>query len=147
MYIILKKFILCLFVSLVSLQAVCQPPRGFNPQKFEKELQQFIIQQAGLTPAESAKFFPLFDEMQKKQRKLFDEMRLMRFVNTDDDKASLQAIRKMDETDLEIKKLQQEYHAKFCKILPAGKVLKIIRADEKFHRRIFKRFVKSHDRR
>jgi len=85
--------------------------------------------------------------MQKKQRKLFDEMRFIRFVNTDDDKASLNAIKKMDALDLEMKKIQQQYHTKFCKILPAGKVLKIIQADEKFHRRTFKRFVKSHDKR
>ena len=140
----MRKFIIFLLISFVSLHAACQPPGGFNPQQFEKDLQQFIIQQAGLTPYESAKFFPLFEEMQKKQRKLFDEMRFIRFVNTDDDKASL---KKMDEVDLEMKKIQQQYHTKFCKILPAGKVLKIIQADEKFHRRTFKRFVKSHDKR
>ena len=143
----MRKFIIFLLISFVSLHAACQPPGGFNPQQFEKDLQQFIIQQAGLTPYESAKFFPLFEEMQKKQRKLFDEMRFIRFVNTDDDKASLNAIKKMDELDLEMKKIQQQYHTKFCKILPAGKVLKTIQADEKFHRRTFKRFVKSHDRR
>lgn len=90
----MRKFIIFLLISFVSLHAACQPPGGFNPQQFEKDLQQFIIQQAGLTPYESAKFFPLFEEMQKKQRKLFDEMRFIRFVNTDDDKASLNAIRK-----------------------------------------------------
>lgn len=143
----MKKFILLLLITFASLHAACQPPGGFNPQKFEKELQQFIIREAGLTPAESARFFPLFEEMQKKQRQLFDEMRFMRFVNTSDDKASLKAIRKMDDIDLQIKKLQQQYHVKFCKVLPAGKVLRIIQADEKFHRRIFKRFVKSHGKR
>lgn len=143
-YSILRKLILFLLISFVSLHAASQPPRKFNPRQFEKELQQYIIQQAGLTPAESARFFPLFDEMQRKQRKLFDEMRFARFVDTSDDKAALRAIRKMDEIDIEIKKLQQQYHIKFCKVIPAGKVFRVIQADDKFHRRVFKRFIKSH---
>lgn len=142
-----KKFvsILCflLFSMTFSVTMWGQHPRKFNPQQFEKELHQYIASEAGLTPGESAAFFPLFDEMQHKQRLLFDKIRIYMHTNTSDNKASLKAIQAMDNNDLEIKKLQKEYHLKFCKVLPAGKVLQILKADEKFHRRAFKKMVRE----
>lgn len=143
----MKKFvsILCLFLFSMtfSLSISGQRPRKFDPQQFEKQLHQYIATEAGLTPGEAAAFFPLFDEMQRKQRLLFDKMRVYMHTNTDDNRASLKAIQAMDNNDLEIKKLQKEYHQKFCKVLPAGKVLQILKADDKFHRKAFKRMVRE----
>jgi len=143
----MKKFvsILCLllFSMTFSLTISGQRPRKFDPQQFEKQLHQYIATEAGLTPGEAAAFFPLFDEMQRKQRLLFEKMRVYMHTNTDDNKASLKAIQAMDNNDLEIKKLQKEYHQKFCKVLPAGKVLQILKADDKFHRKAFKRMVRE----
>jgi Spy/CpxP family protein refolding chaperone len=142
-----KKFVSILFLLLFSMTFSVnmwgQRPRKFNPQQFEKELHQYITSEVGLTPREAAAFFPLFDEMQRKQRLLFDKMRIYMHTNTSDDKASLKAIQAMDNNDLQIKKLQKEYHQKFCKVLPAGKVLQILKADEKFHRRAFKKMVRE----
>ncbi|MGN1255083.1 MAG: hypothetical protein ACI4T9_10930 [Prevotella sp.] len=137
--------ILCfvLFSMTFCATAWGQRPKKFNPQQFEKELHQFIVTDAGLTPGEASAFFPLFDEMQRKQRMLFDKMRIYMHTNTSDNRASLKAIQAMDNNDIAIKKLQKEYHLKFCKILPAGKVLKILKADEKFHRRVFKRMARQ----
>lgn len=143
----MKKFvsILCLFLFSMtfSLSISGQRPRKFDPQQFEKQLHQYIATEAGLTPGEAAAFFPLFDEMQRKQRLLFDKMRIYMHTNTDDNRASLKAIQAMDNNDLEIKKLQKEYHQKFCKVLPAGKVLQILKADDKFHRKAFMRMVRE----
>lgn len=143
----MKKFvsILCLFFFSMtfSLTISGQRPRKFDPQQFEKQLHQYIATEAGLTPGEAAAFFPLFDEMQRKQRLLFDKMRIYMHTNTDDNRASLKAIQAMDNNDLEIKKLQKEYHQKFCKVLPAGKVLQILKADDKFHRKAFKKMVRE----
>ena len=41
-----------------------------------------------------------------------------------------------------MKKIQQEYHLKFCKVLSPGKVLAVIKAEEKFHRQAFKRMAR-----
>lgn len=143
----MKKFVsilsLFLFSMTFSLSISGQRPRKFDPQQFEKQLHQYIATEAGLTPGEAAAFFPLFDEMQRKQRLLFEKMRVYMHTNTDDNKASLKAIQAMDNNDLEIKKLQKEYHQKFCKVLPAGKVLQILKADDKFHRKAFKRMVRE----
>lgn len=114
-----------------------RPP--FNPAKFEADLEQFITVNACLSPSQAASFFPVYRQMMKKQRALFDEMRRLRMINPKDNEACEEAIRKQDELDIQIKQLQQEYHGKFLMMLPANKVLSIIKAEEKFHRQIFRK--------
>ena len=111
----------------------------FNPAKFEADLEQFITVNACLSPSQAASFFPVYRQMMKKQRALFDEMRRLRMINPKDNEACEEAIRKQDELDIQIKQLQQEYHGRFLMMLPANKVLSIIKAEEKFHRQIFKK--------
>ncbi len=114
-----------------------RPP--FNPAKFEADLEQFITVNACLSPSQAASFFPVYRQMMKKQRALFDEMRRLRMINLKDNEACEEAIRKQDELDIQIKQLQQEYHGRFLMMLPANKVLSIIKAEEKFHRQIFRK--------
>ena len=114
-----------------------RPP--FNPAKFEADLEQFITVNACLSPSLAASFFPVYRQMMKKQRALFDEMRRLRMTNPKDNEACEEAIRKQDELDIQIKQLQQEYHGRFLMMLPANKVLSIIKAEEKFHRQIFRK--------
>lgn len=137
-------FVILFLFCTISLRA--EDPDQFNPKRFEVEMEQFITVEAGLTPVEAAKFFPLFREMQGKQRLLFEEMNQYRHIDTSNNKASLNAIKKMDDIDIQIKKLQQQYHLKFCKIMPAGKVLKVLQADEKFHRQAFRRMVRRNQK-
>lgn len=66
---------------------------AFDPKRFEADLEQYITINAGLTPSEAARFFPVYREMMKRQRMLFDEMRRFHFVDTRDDKACANAIR------------------------------------------------------
>ena len=114
-----------------------RPP--FNPAKFEADLEQFITVNACLSPSQAASFFPVYRQMMKKHRALFDEMRRLRMTNPKDNEACEEAIRKQDELDIQIKQLQQEYHGRFLMMLPANKVLSIIKAEEKFHRQIFRK--------
>lgn len=114
-----------------------RPP--FNPAKFEADLEQFITVNACLSPSQAASFFPVYRQMMKKQRALFDEMRRLRMTNPKDNEACEEAIKKQDELDIQIKQLQQEYHGRFLMMLPANKVLSIIKAEEKFHRQIFRK--------
>ena len=104
----------------------------------------YITIHASLTPQEASKFFPVYRQMMKKMRSCFDEMRRYHFVNPSDENGCAEAIRRQDELDIEMKQLQQEYHNRFMYILPASKVLKIIKAEEKFHRQAFKRARQWH---
>lgn len=120
------------------------PCSSFDPKRFEAELEQYITIHASLTPQEASKFFPVYRQMMKKMRSCFDEMRRYHFVNPADERGCAEAIRRQDELDIEMKQLQQEYHNRFMYILPASKVLKIIKAEEKFHRQAFKRARQWH---
>lgn len=133
---VLMILMLCTF-GVANGQHRKRPP--FNPAKFEEDLEQFITVNACLSPSQAASFFPVYRQMMKKQRALFDEMRRLRMINPKDNEACEEAIRKQDELDIRIKQLQQEYHGRFLMMLPANKVLSIIKAEEKFHRQIFKK--------
>lgn len=133
---VLMILMLCTF-GVANGQHRKRPP--FNPAKFEADLEQFITVNACLSPSQAASFFPVYRQIMKKQRALFDEMRRLRMINPKDNEACEEAIRKQDELDIQIKQLQQEYHGRFLMMLPANKVLSIIKAEEKFHRQIFKK--------
>lgn len=133
---VLMILMLCTF-GVANGQHRKHPP--FNPAKFEADLEQFITVNACLSPSQAASFFPVYRQMMKKQRALFDEMRRLRMINPKDNEACEEAIRKQDELDIQIKQLQQEYHGRFLMMLPSNKVLSIIKAEEKFHRQIFKK--------
>ena len=133
---VLMILMLCTF-GVANGQHRKRPP--FNPAKFEADLEQFITVNACLSPSQAASFFPVYRQMMKKQRALFDEMRRLRMINPKDNEACEEAIRKQDELDIQIKQLQQEYHGRFLMMLPPNKVLAIIKAEEKFHRQIFRK--------
>lgn len=102
------------------------------------ELHSFITKEANLTDKESKAFFPLFDEMMDKQRKMFEAARKWPRDKTVDDKTAKEIITRRDQIEIDQKKLMQTYHAKFMKVLPARKVLLIIKAEDKFHRRMLR---------
>lgn len=135
----LRRYIISILLVLCGVLAIAQEPKKFDPAQFEADLEQFVTTEARLTPAESAEFFPLYREMRKKQMAYFCDHRRWQYVDEADDKACADAIRRLDNNDLEIKRLQQAYHEKFLRILPASKVYRIIKAEEKFHRQQFKR--------
>ena len=131
-------FTLAFGTSAMVLSAQEHRQEKFSPERFDAELQDYIVKEACLTPQDVADFFPIYKEMQKKLRTLFDRQRTMRKEMPQDEKACQEAIRHHDEMDLEMKKLQQTYHNRFLEILPASKVYKILRAEDRFHRRMLR---------
>ena len=73
---------------------------------------------------------------------MWGQRRRYRHIDPSNDTEALEAIRQQDKLDIETKKLQQQYHEKILKMLPAGKVLQIIIAEDKFHRNAFRRAFK-----
>lgn len=87
---------------------------------------------------EASEFFPLFDEMLRKERALFDQMSNISRVKPATEKGCADAVKKRDELEIQIKELEQQYHNRFMKILPASKVFDVIKAQNRFHRQMFK---------
>ena len=139
------KKIVVLFSMLVCVLSVhAQQPQQqqFNAAKFDAELEQYITTEAGLAPKEAAAFFPLYREMLRKQRLCYDELRRTRHMNVNNDKACADMIAKRDKLEIQMKEIQQQYHSKFMRVLPAGKVFRIINAEENFHRNAFRRVTR-----
>ena len=140
---VVRRAILLVLVVLVGCTAVmAQGKEGFDPKRFQADMEAFIIKNARLSPKQAEKFFPLFREMQGKQRALFGEMRQNQNVDLNDADACARAIQRMDNIDVQIRKIQQEYHLKFMNVLPANVVMRILRAEDHFHRQAFRRAAK-----
>lgn len=133
--IILVAFFLA--VTVIPQEHKPQLPK-FSPEKFQADLEQFITKEACLTPQEAAKFFPVYKEMQAKQRAVYDRQRQLGWGKPADEKGCEKAIRQRDEYDLELKRIQQTYHNKFLSIISASKLYDVIKAEDRFHRQMLR---------
>ena len=136
----MKRIVVVLLFSVVFCVVNAQNrQRHITPERFQAELEQYITKKAGLTHVEASKFFPLYSEMLRKQRSIHDEIKTLKRIKPLTDSECKKNIMKRDEFEIEIKNIQKTYHEKFMQILPARKVYDIIKAEERFHRQIFKR--------
>lgn len=126
--------------SLVSVRA--EEQQKFSPEKFQAALEQFMTTEANLTADEAAKFFPIYREMQCKQRAVYKQMKELGKNKPTDEKACRKAVEKRDELELEQKRICQSYHQKFFSVLSASKVYDIIKAESRFHRRAIRHWEK-----
>lgn len=137
-------FLKRLLFSLVMLCIVlCVDAQGkhkrFTPERFQAELEQYIVEKACLTPKEASVFFPVYREMRDKQRFVHKKLKSMKRVKLVTDAECKKNIKMCDEAEIEMKEIQKTYHDKFVMILPARKVYDILNAEDKFHRQMFKR--------
>ena len=133
-----RRLILSLLAVVVSVSTFAQDNQRFSPERFEANLQEYITKEAKLTPQEAEKFFPVYKEMRDKQRTIFFEQRRQEMTKPQDEAACMKAIKDNDAYDLKLKQIQQSYHEKFLKMLPASKVYDIIKAEDRFHRVMMK---------
>ena len=134
----MKKIVVsAVLMLMVVLGANAEEQQKFSPEKFQADLEQFITNEAGLTSEEAAKFFPLYREMQQKQRVVYNKMHEL-FKLPHDEASSKHAIQRRDQYEIELKQIAQTYHNKFLRVLPASKVIGTIIAEDKFHRRAFR---------
>jgi len=137
----MKRIYICLVAMLMVIGVDAQdknPQQRFSPEKFDAALQEFITQEAHLTPQEAAAFFPIYNEMLQKQRVLFNRQRENAKNKPQGEEACRKAIEESDQIDVELKRIQQEYHKRFFEILPASKVYDILMAELRFHHRMMR---------
>ena len=143
----MKALWLSLFHLFTFSPLMAQENRKFSPEKFQAEMEQFITKEANLTPEEAAKFFPLFREMQQKQRAIFAKVRKEGFVKPVDDASCRKLVERRDANELEQKKIQQLYHQKFFSVISPSKVFDVLIAEERFHRRAFRNWGQGNNKR
>lgn len=140
-----KLLVFAVLMLMVVLGASAEEQQKFSPEKFQADLEQYITTDAGLTNEEAAKFFPLYREMQQKQRVVYNKMHEL-FKLPHDEASCKRAVQRRDQLEIELKQIAQTYHNKFLRVLPASKVIGTIIAEDKFHRRAFRKFGQQRNR-
>ena len=134
----MKKLLVSAVLMMMFVLGVnAEEQQKFSPEKFQADLEQFITNEAGFTTEEAAKFFPLYREMQQKQRAVYHKMREL-FKAPSDEASSKRAIQRRDQYEIELRSIQQTYHNKFFSVIPPSKVYDVIRAEDRFHRHAFR---------
>lgn len=100
--------------------------REFNPELYMKKMNEFVTHEAGLTEAESAKFFPMLKEMLDKQHGLMKQQRELMMKGWKNQNLSEaeyeQMVTKVASLDVESKKVEQTYYKQFHTVLSWKKV-------------------------
>ena len=138
----MRKIIFILLAAFtITVSAIAQGhDKRLSRKDYTRQLELFIIREAQFNAKEADEFLKIFKEMQQKQRKVFEAMKFVGKKYPQDESACAEAIRKKDKMDIELKTLQQHYHNKLLKVLPACKVLKAIKAEDRFHRQMLKKW-------
>lgn len=130
---------LCAFIpALWAVDGCCQ---HLSREEFRAKQQAFIAEQAGLTKEESSQFFPIYFELQDKQKKLNDESWNLIRKGKDDKTTEAQyeeIVRKVCDNRIEADRLEKSYLERFKKILSSKKIYLVQRAEMRFHREMLK---------
>ncbi len=131
--------LLCSFMSVLRAAGGCD--QHLSREEFRAKQKAYIIEQAGLTKDEAAKFFPIYFELQDKKKKLNDESwEVMR--RSKDEKvteAQYEGINeKVINNRIAADQLDKNYLSKFKKILSNKKIFLVQRAEMRFHREMIR---------
>ena len=132
--------------GLLMVSAFClaqEKQTKFSPEKFDSELRQYIVNEVSLSKQEAESFFVVYKEMREKQRVLFNRQKKLGKEKPNTEEGCTKVIQERDALELESKKIQQDYHDKFLKILPASKVYDVLKAEDRFHRHKLQQWGKN----
>jgi hypothetical protein len=137
-YLMIFMMVVSSFSANANVQGGRQQHR-FDPQKFENQLEQFVLQKMSLSQSESAAFIPIFREKRKEEVMIMENGRKSRRGRPATEKEWENVLKTYDNNEVKLKKIQQTYHEKMLKVIPASKIMKMIRAEEEFHREMFRK--------
>lgn len=135
------KFIICLLGILLfgtSHSFSQEKNRGFNFERFKAERVAFITDAINLTPAEAEKFWPVYNEFDRKRLDLMKKRNELELSMKDEnlkkmsDKEFIELSRKLASSPKKDGELSLEYNEKFLKILSPEKVVKLYIAEGNF---------------
>lgn len=126
-------------VLVISVAAFANEQKKFDEEAYRTEQHKYIKCQAKLSCEEAKKFFAIFDEMRVKEREIFDKMRPYRQGNfPNNEEACRQALLDFDNAELQLKKIQRDYHVRMLKVVSATKLVAALHAAANFDRKKFR---------
>ena len=117
------------------------PPDGPKNEKMESMRIAFLTQKLDLKPEEAQKFWPVYNEFQKKRQELHKKHREeIKDVKQNFDSLSDKQVEKIVDDEMSFRQknldLEKEYHSKFKSVLPIKKVAKLYHAEDMFARHL-----------
>ena len=113
----MKKGIIIIISLMMAISLSAQEQKKFSPEKFQADMEQYITKEAELTPEEAERFFPLYREMQQKQRKIYNQMKQARKNKPTDEASFKKAVEKRDCQEIELKQILQCYQPRTSSIV------------------------------
>ena len=145
----MKKLIIFIAIAIVAKSFAQQPPGpppppppdGPKKEKMESMRIAFLTNKLDLTPEEAQKFWPVYNEFQKKREELHKKHREeVKNVKENFDSLSDKQVEKIVDDEMSFRQknldLEKEYHAKFKSVLPIKKVAKLYHAEDMFARHL-----------
>lgn len=114
-----------------------------NPAKFNHDRVEFIVRETQLSPTDSLTFFSLYNEMQARKRELHGQMKALPKELPSSEDSCRQVIMQRDMLDLQMKALEQDYHARMLAALSPSLVFQLLKAEAKFYRQAFRKAAKK----
>lgn len=120
--------------------------REKKKKKLDAMKKKFFNEKLSLSAAEQKKFWPIYNEYHKKQRKLNSDFRKkykendLIYMTNEEAEKYLSDFNKLKEDEL---KLMKEYQKKFKAILPVKKVIMIYKLEKEFHQKVIKTLYKK----
>ena len=146
----MKKILLILALICCSATVIVAQPQQkklFSHEEFCNKQKEFITKHAKLTPEEAKAFFPLFFELQKKKWEINKNARKQARNNEPGNKLTEEQYSKLvnefADAKIEIAKLEKSYIEKYLKVIPAGKILDVQRAEDRFQREMIKNMTRG----
>lgn len=140
----MKNLILVLLVFSSSLYA----QKGDMREKMKKVKAMkiaHITSELSLSADEAAKFWPVYNEFEDRERKLRrDRIALTRKNSADvaqsDEKKAGEILSQLEQNDDELCRERKKFNAQLRQILPASKILKLSAAEDDFNRRLLRQY-------
>ena len=109
----------------------------------------FLTQKLDLTPEEAQKFWPVYNEYQKKKEELHNKRKAeTKGLKQNIDSLSDKQIEAIIDGEMAFRQknvdLEKEYHGKFKSVLPVRKVAKLYKAEEQFKQQLLERLSGKH---
>lgn len=140
----MKRLLMVLMAIMTTTILMAHPMLKFDEEAYIAEQHAFILKEVRcLSPEEAKTFFALYDDMRCQLRQVFNKMRQDRRKKPSSEEAYRDIIQERDNDGLRLKQIEQKYHKKMLKVLPAKKVYKALVAADKFDKIKFREMNKN----
>lgn len=129
----MRNLIIILF-TLITCSVSAQQNGKFDIEAYKNEQHNFIQKAVKFTQKEAAAFFPLYDELRTKEFLLYSKGWKFRDPRNMTEEQCRKMIIDRDNTSVQLKKLQMQYHKRMLNVVPAAKLMAAIHAGEEFDR-------------